>query len=215
MWKKEVTTNLRIKAAEEFSEVFQELQDCISQILSYADEVRFTHDLIKDNVNRTEIEFQISYVVKELPSFIENRSTFLYLSQRFNTLRGKYSLELNSVVNADKMTNKVSGLLTSLTSYLYPMWPFVGSKSPDPIKSFSVSINIDQWPLIEQKMDAASQILIGFQGLIPTGLKNPVISMNFSSLLVLSRNKRMLEPMFRNMDYSNIDSEIKKNNKII
>jgi predicted RNA-binding protein with EMAP domain len=67
MWKKEVTTNLRIKAAEEFSEVFQELQDCISQILSYADEVRFTHDLIKDNVNRTEIEFQISYVVKELP----------------------------------------------------------------------------------------------------------------------------------------------------
>jgi hypothetical protein len=215
MWKKEVTTNLRIKAAEEFSEVFQELQDCISQILSYADEVRFTHDLIKDNVNRTEIEFQISYVVKELPSFIENRSTFLYLSQRFNTLRGKYSLELNSVVNADKMTNKVSGLLTSLTSYLYPMLPFVGSKSPDPIKSFSVSINIDQWPLIEQKMDAASQILIGFQGLIPTGLKNPVISMNFSSLLVLSRNKRMLEPMFRNMDYSNIDSEIKKNNKII
>jgi hypothetical protein len=215
MWKKEVTTNLRIKAAEEFSEVFQELQDCISQILSYADEVRFTHDLIKDNVNRTEIEFQISYVVKELPSFIENRSTFLYLSQRFNTLRGKYSLELNSVVNADKMTNKVSGLLTSLTSYLYPMLPFVGSKSPDPIKSFSVSINIDQWPLIEQKMDAASQILIGFQELIPTGLKNPVISMNFSSLLVLSRNKRMLEPMFRNMDYSNIDSEIKKNNKII
>jgi hypothetical protein len=95
------------------------------------------------------------------------------------------------------------------------MLPFVGSKSPDPIKSFSVSINIDQWPLIEQKMDAASQILIGFQGLIPTGLKNPVISMNFSSLLVLSRNKRMLEPMFRNMDYSNIDSEIKKNNKII
>jgi hypothetical protein len=211
MWRKEVTTNIRIKASEEFSELFQDLQDCIYEMLSYSSDMQSAHNLIKENANRSEIETEVVYAAKGVSSFIESRSEFLYLNKKLITLRSRYSHELNSFLNGHKQTQKVSDLLTSLISYLYPKMPYINAENPSFINSFSRSTDIEEWSKIEQKLNISSSLLFGPQALVTSGLKNPILLMNFGTVLSLLRNRNILEEIINNMDYKKIDSEIKKN----
>jgi hypothetical protein len=211
-WKKQQMISMRLRAAEEYSNIFEALDECFTNLVSYSYDIKETHSLIESSSDDIEIDLEIENILNTVNIFKKNRDDFIFHSNKLYVLNSKFSAEILSIFKAEAQLEKISALVNSLINYLYPELPIIDHKNPELVANFTKQIKIKQWEEMDDRLNEARILIIISSKVITVSLKSPLFAESFSAIYSLFRHRANLPIIFESIEHKKLDAVIKSNN---